>query len=497
MPSQPVPSPVTDSSGQRSSGHRCSIVPPYLLEAMAGGEGDVAQIARRTLQVDATHRQRRAGRPTATPEPGGAATPKPQADDGSGPQRVISDAGGTETLPGTKVRGEGDPVTGDEAADEAYDGLGATWQLYATAYGRDSLDDKGLPLLATVHYGRNYDNAFWDGTQMVFGDGDGQVFNRFTVAVDVIGHELTHGVTELTAGLTYQGQPGALNESVSDVFGSLVRQQLLGQSADEADWLIGAGLFTPQVKGVALRSMKAPGTAYDDPQLGKDPQPATMDGYVETTDDNGGVHINSGIPNHAFYLAATAIGGNAWEKAGQVWYDTLTGSGIAADCDFATFAGLTVAAAEARYAAGSPEATVVRDAWVRVGVLSADGGGSGDSGGSGGSGGQDPTPDPAPTGDSSANAAEVRIRRTGGLAGQVRERTVAVDSLPGADASAWSDLLAGDRLTTLAQQAREGRTIPDSYTYHVACPPQGNEVTLPEHGLPEPVRDLFHRTLAD
>jgi Zn-dependent metalloprotease len=459
-------------------------VPPYLLEAMAGSGSDVAQIARRTLQVDATHRQRRAGRPTAAPEAGGAATPKPQADDGSGPQRFISDAGSTETLPGTKVRGEGDPATGDDAADEAYDGLGGTWQLYATAYGRDSLDDKGLPLLATVHYGRNYDNAFWDGTQMVFGDGDGQVFNRFTLAVDVIGHELTHGVTELTAGLTYQGQPGALNESVSDVFGSLVRQQVLGQSADQADWLIGAGLFTPQVKGVALRSMKAPGTAYDDPQLGKDPQPATMDGYVETADDNGGVHINSGIPNHAFYLAATAIGGNAWEKAGQVWYDTLTGSGIAADCDFATFARLTVEAAEARYAAGSPEATAVRDAWVQVGVLSESGDSVSDDA-------------PAPTGDSSANAAEVRIRRTGGLAGQVRERTVAVDSLPNADASEWTDLLAGDRLSSLAQEARAGRTIPDSFTYHVACPPGSSEVNLPEQGLPEPVRDLFHRTLDD
>jgi len=267
---------------------------------------------------------------------------------------------------------------------------------------------------------------------------------------------------------------------------------VLGQSADQADWLIGAGLFTPQVKGVALRSMKAPGTAYDDPQLGKDPQPATMAGYVETTDDNGGVHINSGIPNHAFYLAATAIGGNAWEKAGQVWYDTLTGSGIAADCDFATFAGLTVAAAEARYAAGSPEATAVRDAWVQVGVLGADGGG-----GDGGTGGPVADNTPAPTGESSANAAELRIRRTGGIAGRAQERTVAVDSLPARDASAWTDLLAGDRLTALAQQARQGRTIPDSFTYHVACPPDSSEVNLPEHGLPDSVRDLFHRTLDD
>ena len=131
-----------------------------------------------------------------------------------------------------------------------------------------------------------------------------------------------------------------------------MRQRAAGQSAEEADWLIGAVLFTDSVRGVALRSMKAPGTAYYTPGW-QVPEPATMADYVETTDDNGGVHINSGIPNHAFYLAASAIGGHAWEAPGQIWFDTLTGDGIAADCDFATFAGLTEAAATARYGAGS------------------------------------------------------------------------------------------------------------------------------------------------
>ena len=206
---------------------------------------------------------------------------------------------------------------------------------------------------------------------MVFGDGDGRYFRRFTVSLDVIGHELTHGVTELTAGLTYRGQSGALNECISDVFGSLVRQRALGQSAQEADWLIGADLFTDAVQGVALRSLKAPGTAYDDPALGKDPQPAHMDHYVQTSDDNGGVHINSGIPNHAFYLAASAIGGNAWAGAGRIWYAALTGPGISADCDFATFAGLTLAAALAEFGDASPEVTAVESAWREVGVLRA------------------------------------------------------------------------------------------------------------------------------
>lgn len=198
-----------------------------------------------------------------------------------------------------------------------------------------------------MHYGQDYDNAFWNGHQMVFGDGDGEIFGDFTACVDVIGHELTHGVTQFTAGLQYQDQPGALNESVSDVFGSLVKQHSLGQDAAHADWLIGAGLLAPGIQGVALRSMKAPGTAYDDPRLGKDPQPAHMRDYVDTTDDNGGVHINSGIPNHAFYLLATALGGQAWDRAGRIWYDALTGGRLAADADFTAFARATVAAAKA------------------------------------------------------------------------------------------------------------------------------------------------------
>src|SRR5919202_6568433 len=134
-----------------------------------------------------------------------------------------------------------------------------------------------MDLIGTVHYDKDHDNASWDGSQMVFGDGDGQYFNRFTLAIDVMGHELTHGVTGNTARLEYHDQPGALNESMSDVFGSLVKQYASSpqQTAAQADWLIGAGLFTARVNGLALRSMKAPGTAYDDPMLGRDPSPRT------------------------------------------------------------------------------------------------------------------------------------------------------------------------------------------------------------------------------
>jgi Zn-dependent metalloprotease len=226
-----------------------------------------------------------------------------------------------------------------------------------------------MPLNGTVHFGQDYNNAFWDGQRMVFGDGDGELFNRFTIALDVIGHELTHGVTEDEAQLIYAYQSGALNESISDVFGSLVKQRTLNQTADQADWLIGAGLFTASVHGVALRSMKAPGTAYDDPVLGKDPQPADMSHFVRTLQDNGGVHINSGIPNHAFYLVAIGLGGYAWEKAGHIWYDTLRDSRLKSNTGFRRFAQLTLANAGRLFGADSPEQKAVRDAWSGVGIV--------------------------------------------------------------------------------------------------------------------------------
>ena len=204
------------------------------------------------------------------------------------------------------VRSAGSAASGDVAVDEAATGITGALALFAEVYGRASYDGAGAPVSLTVHYGQDYDNAFWDGTQLVFGDGDGQVFGRFTQPVDVLGHELTHAVTEHTAGLVYSDQPGALNESVSDVFAACLKQRLLGQTPADADWLIGAGIFVPGIQARALRDMAAPGTAYDDPALGRDPQVGHLDDYVSTSDDNGGVHLNSGIPNRAFQLAAVA-----------------------------------------------------------------------------------------------------------------------------------------------------------------------------------------------
>ena len=344
----------------------CTIVPPHVLDKLSQADDPgLSGPARRTLEGDAARRTRRQIT-TLVPSVPTVAT----GTESDKPERILYDCRHGTQLPGFKVRSEGEQPTQDASVNRAYAGLGATFELLLTAYGRRSIDGNGLPLIGSVHYDEQYNNAFFDGEQMVFGDGDGEIFLDFTVAIDVIGHELTHGLTQYTANLSYFGQSGALNESMSDVFGSLVKQYSLGQTADQADWLIGAGLLAPRVQGEALRSMKSPGTAYDDDVLGKDPQPASMEDYIHTTEDNGGVHLNSGIPNRAFYLLATALGGNAWERAGQLWFDVLTGDGLAGDADFSDFARLTVEAAKDRYGEGD-ELEAVRKAWSEVGVPSA------------------------------------------------------------------------------------------------------------------------------
>jgi Zn-dependent metalloprotease len=338
------------------------VLPPFVLESIArNGSAESRDTALRNLSVDHSVRASRLIEqlaPTLGPE-----SPAPSL------ARTIADAKTSTSLPGTTVRTEGNDATDDVAVNEAYDGLGATFDFYWEAYSRNSINNRGQALRATVHFDEDYDNAFWNGRRMIFGDGDGTYFNRFTVSVDVIGHELTHGVTGSERNLEYQGQSGALNESISDVFGSLVKQysQPTRQTADQADWLIGAGLFTDRVQGVALRSMKAPGTAFDDPVLGKDPQPATMADYVDTASDNGGVHTNSGIPNRAFYLAAMAFGGYSWEHAGRIWYETLRDSSLPLAASFKQFATLTVITAETLF--DDEARDIVSSAWNQVGVL--------------------------------------------------------------------------------------------------------------------------------
>jgi Zn-dependent metalloprotease len=338
----------------------CSIVPPHILrEVTRRGTERQRNRALHTLMQS----ERLRGQRQLLSDLGATALATPTGVK----RRTIYDAQHGETLPGKLVRAEGASTSRDKQVNESYNYSGTVYDFYKTVFTRNSVDDRGMRLDSTVHYSRQYDNAFWNGMQMVYGDGDGELFQRFTKCLDVIGHELTHGVTQYEAGLKYQGQPGALNESMSDVFGVLIKQWKLGQTASQADWLIGAGLLARGVNGVALRSMKAPGTAYDDPQLGKDPQPDHMRNYYRGNEDNGGVHINSGIPNRAFYLTAIALGGKAWERAGRIWYDTLC-KRLRPSSTFADAAKATISSAADIYGKGSAEQKAVQSAWQTVGV---------------------------------------------------------------------------------------------------------------------------------
>jgi Zn-dependent metalloprotease len=345
----------------------CGVIPSHMLSWMAEHAGGPEQAAARAtlerMHALAAGRRRMLMEGSAEPP----AQPRPEE---SRKRRYVSvyDAQRLETLPGKLVMSEHRPRSADVEVNEAYDGSGATFDFFAEVFGRRSIDDQGMRLESTVHFGTRFENAMWNGRQMIYGDGDGRIFSRFTTSLDVIAHELTHGVTQFSAALGYYGQSGALNEHLSDAFGIMVKQYKLDQSASESDWLIGASLFGPAVNGRAVRSMAAPGTAYDDPLLGRDPQCAHMRDYVDTGCDNGGVHINSGILNHAFYLAAITIGGRPWQVLGKIWYVALTDR-ITPDADFEDFARATVDIAGELYGNGGQVQRIVAKAWSDVGLF--------------------------------------------------------------------------------------------------------------------------------
>ena len=220
--------------------------------------------------------------------------------------RLVYDCRHETRLPGTLRRREAQPPCDDADVNRAYDAAGTTYEFYRTVFGRDSLDAHGKHLISSVHYGEQFCNARWDGAQMIYGDGDGVMFRPFTLFLDVIARELTHGVIYNETNLGYEGEAGALNESLADMFGTLVKQWAHHQAVHEADWLIVKGLFRPPIHAKALRSLAAPGSAFNDKRLGlHDTQPSHMRHFV-TDPTHDPVHANSGIPNHAFYLFATA-----------------------------------------------------------------------------------------------------------------------------------------------------------------------------------------------
>jgi Zn-dependent metalloprotease len=276
--------------------------------------------------------------------------------------RDVYDAAGKKKLPGKLLRTEGGPAATDSAVNDAYASTGMTYDFYAEMLARNSIDGQGMKLRSTVHSGRSPDNAFWNGTQMVFGDmtAGGPFTGSFAASLDVVAHELTHGVTQFAVpggGLDYVDQSGALNESWSDVFGSIVKQWSHKQDVNAADWLIGAGLMKSKF-GKALRSMKDPGTAWS-----MDDQPRDMSGYV----DGGDVHTNSGIPNRAFYLAAHELGGHSWEKAGRIWYRAL--GLLQPQATFADAAHATAQAAAVLFGSHGAEVKAVTHAWKTVKVV--------------------------------------------------------------------------------------------------------------------------------
>lgn len=282
-------------------------------------------------------------------------------------RRTVYDARNGEELPGRTARTEGERPVRDDVVNEAYEGVGQTYDFFRRVFGRSSVDDHGMGIRSSVHFGERFSNAHWNGRQLILGDGDGKYFRHFTTAIDVIAHELTHGLTQYTAALGARGQCGALAEHFSDVFGILTKQYTRGLSAAKSDWLIGAELLTRRVKGRGIRSMKAPGTAYDDRVLGRDPQPAHMRDYVTTHADDRGVHINCGIPNHAFYRVAIALGGNAWDVAGRIWYRALTRE-LGPRARFQQCADATWIAAGDLYGRGSTPQHAVAEGWLAVGI---------------------------------------------------------------------------------------------------------------------------------
>lgn len=356
--------------------HCCSIAPPDLLARLAeeGSEPDQRDAAIQTIAASASMRTQRALVGRIAREMGvdvrslAFVQPPP-----AGVKQVVYDLnhGGRSALPGEEKRRAEEPPSGDKAVDAVFDATESTHRFFGEVYGRDSVDGAGMELISSVRYGNGFDNAFWNGAQMVYGEGSGRIFRvgALTEAIDVIAHELTHGVVQFTAGLEYSKQSGALNEHFADACGSMVKQYGLEQTADQADWLIGEGVLVPEL-GKALRSMSAPGTAHS-----HDSQPGHMDDYADLPDDNnprndnGGVHINSGIPNRAFQLAATEIGGRTWETAGKIWFETLAGGKLGPKSDFRQAAEATNEVAADLFGENGAEQKAVEAAWQEVGVL--------------------------------------------------------------------------------------------------------------------------------
>src|SRR5262245_43630636 len=213
-----------------------------------------------------------------------------------------------------------------------------------------------------MYYGGRYNTAFSNGMRSTCGGGDGMICVDFSKDNDVIGHELTHGVTQHSLGLNYTNEAGGLNESMSDCFGSMFRQWEAKQDVSHADWLIGKDIMGPAAikKGfTCLRDMANPAAKHC-----LAPQPSKFSQYRPGMDP----HQSSGIPNLAFYTTARAVGGHSWDKVGQIWYKSLTGFGPTPNMKMKAFANRTRAVAAQLYPGNTAVANAVDAGWKKVGL---------------------------------------------------------------------------------------------------------------------------------
>jgi Zn-dependent metalloprotease len=335
----------------------CFIVPPVILQRYSRDANlDAPLRAKFSDSFAETQRLRRfreAARAAAMLQKGALA---PAVAPGAAPRQRLFDCEHRQSLPGAPVENPG--ASGDDAIKMVYSVTDKVVEFYRVILGRNSVDNQGLDLVSSVHYRVNFDNAFWNGQQMVYGDGDGRIFDEFYKSPDVIGHELTHGVTQYESGLEYQGESGALNESISDVFGAVFNQWLNSWPAARPEgWLIGAGIMGPRAKAAGrtcLRDMLDPAAAHC-----LSPQPDSYSNFDPTAD----VHENSGIGNRAFAVFSEAVGGNSWDRAVKVWYAACTDRGLSSNATYSDFALLTIGAA--RQVGLEAEA---RQAWQTVAV---------------------------------------------------------------------------------------------------------------------------------
>jgi Zn-dependent metalloprotease len=340
----------------------CQIVPQAALERLARDKSLSTEQKKSfadTMKIDAELRKLRTQNGKLT-RVASLMAPATLAAVAPAPAITVFNCNHGQTLPGAPVAKPG--TSPDATAKRAFVETSSVATFYSQVFGRNSIDGAGMTLISSIHYGENYNNAFWNGAQMTYGDGDGSIFVDFTKGNDVIGHELTHGVTQHSLQLNYTNEAGGLNESMSDCFGSMFRQWEAKQNVNQADWLIGKDIMGPAAiaKGLTcLRDMANPAAKHC-----LAPQPTKYSQIKPGMDP----HESSGPPNLAFYTAAKKLGGNSWDKIGQIWYKSMTGFGPSPNMKMKAFANRTRAVAAQLNPGNAAVINAVDAGWKKVGL---------------------------------------------------------------------------------------------------------------------------------